>query len=233
MRACIAAALCAATIVGASFSAAAADVFAVELGQRDRQYRNTGTITLRDPATEVVLGTYTFATGGFGRGSAPFGAYELGVFRDVKDDPHHMGPRWMIRQEGLTDGQAYDPDLNDTRTDLELHAARHRFGSKGCIAVVGGEGVWADFVRNLSQIVTQVGHVAFMLAGNPEAAPAAAEASISAERQLHPVHLLSPSADRGSKSGRSILGIRRAKPGGAERRARREPGAQFHRVLRA
>jgi hypothetical protein len=172
MRYWVAAAVCAATIASCATPVAAADAFAVQLNERDRGYRNTGTITLRDPVSGAVLGSYDFATGGYGRGSAPFGIYELGMFRDADDDPHHIGPRWMLRQQGQPeDGQAYDPRLEDIRTQLELHAAVHRAGTKGCIAVLGGQRVWQDFVRNLSQIISQLGRVVFTLTGNSAATP--------------------------------------------------------------
>jgi hypothetical protein len=183
MRYWVAAAVCAATIACDLTSALAADAFIVQLNERDRGYRNTGTITLRDPVSDTVLGSYDFATGGFGRGSAPFGVYEVGMFRDTNDDPHRIGPRWMIRQQGQTDdGQAYDPRVNDVRTSLELHAAKRHPGTKGCIGVLGGERVWEEFVRNLAHIIDRVGQVVFTLAGNPAGLPAAAEPTSSAPR---------------------------------------------------
>src|ERR671937_1256996 len=125
MRYWVAAALCAATMMSACGNWAAADSFAVKLNERDREYRNTGFIILRDPTTGVLLGSYEFATGGFGRGSAPFGTYELGAFRGTNDDPHRIGPRWMIKQLGqVEDGEAYDPRVKGVRTALELHSAR-------------------------------------------------------------------------------------------------------------
>jgi len=182
MRYWIAAALCVATMISGSMSAASTENFAVQLNERDREYRNTGTITLRDPTTGNTLGTYGFATGGFGRGSAPFGAYEVGAFRGTKDDPHHIGPRWMIRQLGQSDdGQAYDPRLHKTRTALELHAARHQGGSQGCIAVLGGPEVWEDFMRNLNYIISEAKRVVFRLGGNSDAVPAASELALGSK----------------------------------------------------
>jgi hypothetical protein len=79
----------------------------------------------------------------------------------------------MIRQLGQSDdGQAYDPRLNETRTALELHAARHQPGSKGCIAVLGGPEVWQDFMRNLKYIINEGEPVVFTLVANSDA-PAA------------------------------------------------------------
>src|SRR5262245_6453012 len=100
MRYWVAAALCAATIACDLSPASAAETFIIQLNESERGFRNTGTITLRDPVSDTVLGSYDFATGGFGRGSAPFGVYELGSFRGVNDDPRRLGPRWMIRQQG-------------------------------------------------------------------------------------------------------------------------------------
>ena len=172
MRYWIAAALCAATMMSACVSQAADGTVAVKLNERDREYRNTGTITLRDPITGALLGSYEFATGGFGRGSAPFGTYELGAFRGRNDDPHRIGPRWMIKQQGQSeDGEAYDPRVNRVRTSLELHSARRTPGSQGCIAVLGGPEVWAEFMNNLHHIIDEIGQVVFTLEGNPEAAP--------------------------------------------------------------
>src|SRR6516162_2636560 len=186
MRYWVAAALCAATMMSACVSQAADENVAVKLNERDREYRNTGTITLRDPITGALLGSYEFATGGFGRGSAPFGTYELGAFRDTNDDPLHIGKRWMIKQLGqVEDGEAYDPRVKATRTALELHSA-HRFtGSQGCIAVLGGPEVWDDFMRNLHHIVAQPGRVVFTPTGNPAATPPASEPTPAATGHDH------------------------------------------------
>ncbi len=176
MRYWIAAALCAATMTSASSNLATADSFAIKLNERDREYRNTGYITLRDPTTGDFLGSYEFATGGFGRGSAPFGTYEVGAFRGTNDDPRHIGARWMIKQQGQSEeGQAYDPRVKRVRTALELHSAHRVNGTQGCIAVLGGPEVWEEFMHNLHHIIDEVGQVVFTLDGNPDAAPPANE----------------------------------------------------------
>jgi hypothetical protein len=176
MRYWVAAALCAATMMSACVSQAADEHVAVKLNERDREYRNTGTITLRDPITGSLLGSYEFATGGFGRGSAPFGTYELGAFRGTNDDPRRIGPRWMIKQLGQSeDGEAYDPRVKGMRTALELHSAHRSTGSQGCIAVIGGPEVWEEFMHNLHHIIEEAGQVVFTLEGNPDAATPASE----------------------------------------------------------
>lgn len=186
MRYWVAAALCAATMMSACVSQAAEENVALKLNERDREYRNTGTITLRDPITGALLGSYEFATGGFGRGSAPFGTYELGAFRDTNDDPRRIGARWMIKQLGQSeDGEAYDPRVKGVRTALELHSAHHFTGTEGCIAVLGGQEVWEEFMRNLHHIIEEAGQVVFTLEGNPEAAPPASEPTPVAARHDH------------------------------------------------
>lgn len=186
MRYWVAAALCAATMMSACVSQAAEENVALKLNERDREYRNTGTITLRDPITGALLGSYEFATGGFGRGSAPFGTYELGAFRDTNDDPRRIGARWMIKQLGQSeDGEAYDPRVKGVRTALELHSAHHFTGTEGCIAVLGGQEVWEEFMRNLHHIIEEAGQVVFTLKGNPESAPPASEPTPVAAHHDH------------------------------------------------
>jgi hypothetical protein len=178
-------------MMSASVNRASAESFAIKLNEQDREYRNTGFISLRDPTTGALLGIYKFVTGGFGRGSVPFGTYELGAFKGTNDDPHHIGPRWMIKQQGQSeDGQAYDLQLKGIRTGLELHSAGRLLGSQGCIAVLGGPEVWEEFMYNLNHIINEIGQVTFTLVGNPEPAPPAGEpglrnaavAAIEAER---------------------------------------------------
>jgi hypothetical protein len=179
MRYWVAAVFCAAMMC-ASVNRAAAASFAIKMNEQDREYRNTGFITLRDPKTRALLGSYKFATGGFDRGSAPFGIYELGAFRGTNDDPHHIGARWMIKQQGQSeDGKAYDPRLKAIRTGLELHSAGRLRGSQGCIAVLGDPEVWEEFMYNLNHIINEVGQVAFTLVGNPDAAPSASEPGLT------------------------------------------------------
>ena len=191
MRYWVAGALCAA-MMSASVNRATAENFAIKLNERNREYRNTGFITLRDPTTGALLGSYKFATGGFGRGSAPFGTYELGAFKGTNDDPYHIGPRWMIKQQGQSeDGKAYDPRLKAIRTGLELHSAGRLRGSQGCIAVLGDPEVWEEFMYNLNHIINEIGQVTFTLAGNPEPAPPAGEPGLrnAAVAAIEPKHV--------------------------------------------
>jgi len=129
--------------------------FTATINEPSRQYRNTGTITLRDPIYGFVLGTYRFATGGRGRGSAPLTDYAVGKFRD--DGP--IGSRWMLRQVGREDGEVWDPHIGDMRTWIELHKA-HTGYSLGCIAVFGN---WGEFVHKLDYILSRAGTVRFIL----------------------------------------------------------------------
>jgi len=149
--------------------------FDLKLNEHERQYRNTGTLTLRDPIFGITLGTYKIATGGFGHGSAPFGTYKIGRFRDPtkKDpDPKNIGKRWMLKQVGQEeDGDAYDHKLSIKRTAIELHRLRFSNGTAGCIGVGISPENWDQFVHDVNYIISQVGEVTFNVVGNPEATP--------------------------------------------------------------
>ena len=138
----------------------------VTLNEQSRSYRNTGTISLR--YGEGVPTSYRFATGGFGRGSAPFGFYVIGAFRGLDDDPNNIGPRWMLRgPKAKDDGDSYDPKLGDMRYYIELHRARRSSGTQGCLGVLTDADGWKDFMAKLNLIIAQGGPVAFILEGNP------------------------------------------------------------------
>ena len=147
--------------------------FEIKLDEQNRQFRNTGTLTLRDPIFGITLGTYKIATGGFGRGSAPFGEYTIGRYRSSKDDdPKNIGKRWMITQYGQEDeGEAYDHKLKVRRNSLELHRLRFSNGTAGCIGVAVPPEKWDDFVKDINYIIAQAGKITFQLTGNPEAQP--------------------------------------------------------------
>jgi hypothetical protein len=149
------------------------------LNENQRSFQNTGKFILRDPVYGSVLGEYDFTTGGYGNGSAPFGMYELGRFRnpekDPNDDPLNIGKRWMISQPNQEDqGDAVDPGIPNVtkpkkRSSLEIHHVHHRVspGTQGCIAIIGSQDVWKQFVQQMNYIVAQVGRVVFHLGPNP------------------------------------------------------------------
>lgn len=123
-----------------------------------RGYFYGGTITLRDPDTGLLIGTYRFGTGGAARGSAPFGEYVLGEYRQ----DGWIGRRWNLRQPGWDEGEVWDPRLKDVRTWIELHMAHTATGATfGCISVLGGEEVWARFVGQMQGLVARLGQVRF------------------------------------------------------------------------
>lgn len=142
-------------------------VFEVKINEKKHGDQNTGTITMH---VGNAAHTYTFVTGGCGRGAAPFGHYEIGAFRSHDDDPLNIGPRWMIKQVGLDDGEANDPRYKTKRFDLELHMMHpgHVRCTLGCIGIDGGMPVWREFMDNLNTLIASVGTVHFTLAGNPQ-----------------------------------------------------------------
>lgn len=145
----------------AALSEADAAPVEVFVDQQTNAYRNTGWIVLRDPVTDEVIGTYEFVSGGFGRGSAPFGEYEIGAFR--KDG--WIGPRWEIHQIGIEPGDegrsAYDPRISDVRTWLQIHTM-HGFGHiNGTLGCIGIRRDYEQFRRQLDYILSR-GPVQFL-----------------------------------------------------------------------
>lgn len=150
---------------------ASAGPITVTLAQKAKAHRNSGVITLRDPFEDTVLGEYRFVTGGSGRGSAPFGTYEIGTYRDdpgtsFTKDTREFRRRWMIRQVGLGDGEA--TDRGGKRVLLELHSLHGSGVTAGCIGVAGGTKVWNEFVANMEYLRETVGTLGFELAANPD-----------------------------------------------------------------
>jgi hypothetical protein len=122
-----------------------------------RAYRNTGTITL--PGPDEKLHTYTFVTGGGGRGSAPSGTYDVGEFATGGS----IGDRWTLTEAGQPHDTAWDPALNAERSALRIHMA-HGDRTLGCIGILGGDRVFADFENNLLYVLKKNGgHVRLRL----------------------------------------------------------------------
>jgi hypothetical protein len=141
----------------------------IHLNERAQGHFNSGRIILRDIERNIVLGQYLFVTGGLGRGAVPFGTYEIGPFQGTDFDPLRIGPRWLLTQLGQPEeGMAADPRYpNAPRTELEIHALRGPY-TLGCIGIVGGAAVYAEFMANLRRVLAQFGRVIFTIAGNPE-----------------------------------------------------------------
>ena len=129
---------------------------------QNRAYRNTGTITL--PGSDGKLHTYSFVTGGGGRGSAPTGTYDVGEFATGGA----IGDRWTLTAVGQPHDTAFDPVLNAERSALRIHMA-HGDRTLGCIGILGGDRVFADFENNLMYVIKKNGgHVRLRL-GSPDA----------------------------------------------------------------
>jgi hypothetical protein len=129
---------------------------------QNRSYRNTGTITL--PGADGKLHAYSFVTGGGGRGSAPTGDYDVGEFATGGA----IGDRWTLTGVGQPHDTAFDPVLNADRSALRIHMA-HGDRTLGCIGILGGDQVFADFENNLMYVIKKNGgHVRLRL-GSPDA----------------------------------------------------------------
>lgn len=125
-----------------------------------RNYKYAGKITLRDPFTDVLLGSYEFVSGGYGRGSTPFGTYIIGEFID------DGRPRWNVHAPGADDGEVWDDRVHDIRTEIQLHRIRTDAGTLGCLGVVADVDLWAKFVKQLRYIQAGSGPISFQV-GTP------------------------------------------------------------------
>ncbi len=120
-----------------------------------------GTLTLRDPSTGEVLGTYDFNNGGFGKGSIPNGNYEVSFPRLRNDEPgmisNGVGYSFNLTQQGMADGTADDPRYTADRTVLRIHPDGNNPGTEGCIGILGGADVQREFYEQAKQLVEQGG----------------------------------------------------------------------------
>ena len=100
---------------------------------QNRAYRDTGTITL--PGSDGKPHTYSFVTGGGGRGSAPTGTYDVGEFATGGA----IGDRWTLTEVGQSHDTAFDPVLNAERSALRIHMAHGdgRWAASGFWAAIG------------------------------------------------------------------------------------------------
>jgi hypothetical protein len=101
---------------------------------------------------------FHFVSGGRGRGSAPFGTYQIGPLSGF------MTPRGTLIP-GYQLSDAYDPFVNDTRTGLFIHPGHN--ASSGCVAIRKNE--WPSFVKAMERAV-QVGRPLAIHLG-PESEP--------------------------------------------------------------
>jgi hypothetical protein len=82
---------------------------------------------------------FDFVSGGRGRGSAPFGTYEIGPLSGFKAPKGRWVPGYHL-------SDAYDPFVKDTRTGLYIHPGHN--ASAGCVAIRKDE--WPSFVKAIA-----------------------------------------------------------------------------------
>jgi hypothetical protein len=80
--------------------------------------------------------SFDFVSGGRGRGSAPFGTYQVGPLSGFKTPKGAWIPGYHLND-------TYDPFVNDTRTGLFIHPGYN--ASAGCVAIRKNE--WPSFVK--------------------------------------------------------------------------------------
>ena len=165
---------------------------------QNRARRNTGTITL--PGADGKPHTYSFVTGGGGRGSAPTGTYDVGEFATGGA----IGDRWTLTEVGQSHDTAFDPVLNAERSALRIHMA-HGDRTLGCIGILGGDRVFADFENNLMYVIKKNGgHVRLRL-GSPDAN--------SITNRMTPTQNAPPSIKHPHSTGRMPVGAPMDLPG--------------------
>ena len=126
-----------------------------------RASMKTGTLVLKDPKTGKVLGSYKFRSGGFGRGAAPWGNYE--VSNGYRRNDHRgmkvgkVGYSFNLTQKGMPPTQAKDPRFSTPRSQLLIHPDGNAKGTMGCIGIVGGEAIQADFYRKAKALQNKYG----------------------------------------------------------------------------
>jgi hypothetical protein len=80
--------------------------------------------------------SFDFVSGGRGRGSAPFGTYQVEPLSGFKTPNGTWIPGYHL-------SDAYDPFVSDTRTGLFIHPGD--YASAGCVAIRKDE--WPSFVK--------------------------------------------------------------------------------------
>jgi hypothetical protein len=102
--------------------------------------------------------SFDFVSGGRGRGSAPFGTYQVGQLSGFKTPKGRWIPGYHL-------SDAYDPFVQDTRTGLFIHPGHN--ASAGCVAIRKDE--WRSFVKAMEG-TAQVGRPLAIQLG-PESVP--------------------------------------------------------------
>jgi hypothetical protein len=98
--------------------------------------------------------SFNFVSGGRGRGSAPFGTYDVGSLSGFKAPKGSWVPGYPL-------SDAYDPYVNDTRTGLFIHPGHD--ASSGCLAVRKDE--WPSFVKAMKDAAKDGGSPAVVRLG--------------------------------------------------------------------
>jgi hypothetical protein len=108
---------------------------------RGRSQRVQGTITVNG-------NSYTFNSGGSGRGSLPAGVYNVTRHRDRRSDNAGM----MVGREGYSFALSdkFDPRVGGAKRGLlRIHPDGRGPGTEGCIGIVGDEATQRAFRRDM------------------------------------------------------------------------------------
>jgi hypothetical protein len=101
--------------------------------------------------------SFDFVSGGRGRGSAPFGTYQVEPLSGFKTPKGTWVPGYHLND-------VYDPFIKDTRTGLFIHPGHDV--SAGCVAIRKNE--WASFVKAVAGAAQGGGPLAIQLGPKSE-----------------------------------------------------------------
>jgi hypothetical protein len=111
--------------------------------------------------------TYKFATGGSKRGSAPFGTYDIKRFTTASDRAL-AGNTYRKDAFELSDATDDAPGTKNrpTRDGLLIHSAANGI-TAGCIGIIGGDEVFAQFTKDLQAELAKNGGAGKLALGPP------------------------------------------------------------------
>jgi GH24 family phage-related lysozyme (muramidase) len=126
-----------------------------------RSSMKEGVIELKDPETGEVLGSYQFRNGGHGRGSIPYGDYEVSRGRRRSDKSSMQvggyGYSFDLTQKGKQEGCADDSRFAAQRELLRIHPDGGSAGTEGCMGIVGDASVQRDFYTKAKALQDKYG----------------------------------------------------------------------------
>lgn len=119
-------------------------------------YQNKGARNQLASGTITVNGhTYSFKSGGAGKGNLPKGTYDVTAHRNSRTDKKSMMVGGVGYSFALSD--KYDPRVGATRSELRIHPDGGRPGTIGCIGIQGNASTQQHFRDDLNTELSRNG----------------------------------------------------------------------------